>query len=320
MRCVAELHAKCAAGRCDADVLVAEATDKIERLLRRLLLREPQGIGLDLRFDRRAHLRRGAEKAICGHMPVDALMRPLEVVVLHEERDAAKAVREVREHGLAQEFVPQRLPEAFDLAERLGVLWSTPGVRDAAPSKQLLKLRRAAPRGVLAALIGQHLTWLAVVGDAALERVDHQARLLVVCHRPRHQVARVVVHEAGEVHALMASDLEREDVALPELIGLGAFEAARRLLSSFDLVGRTQHPGFVQDASDRRLGDAEAFDAREHVTDPPRAPLGVLGARRQYRVGRCGRLRACRRPARPQPQCVHPAAVEQRLELLHHRH
>src|SRR5512145_3120289 len=58
LRRIADLDAKCAAGRCDAEVLVAKATDEVERLLRRLLLCEAKRVGLDLRLDRGAYVRR----------------------------------------------------------------------------------------------------------------------------------------------------------------------------------------------------------------------------------------------------------------------
>ena len=43
--------------------------------------------------------------------------------------------------------------------------------------------------------------------------------------------ARVVVHERREVQALVATEQEREDVRLPELVGLGALEAPWRVLT-----------------------------------------------------------------------------------------
>jgi hypothetical protein len=231
LRRITDLDAKRATGGCDAEVLIAEPTDEIERLLSWLLLREAKRVGFDLRFDHRTDLRRRSEVAVGRHVPIDALMRALEVVVLDEQLESPKAIGEVGEHRLAQKLLPERLPEPLDLSERLGMLWPALAVSDAMSPQQLLKLRRAAPRCVLPALIGQDLARLAVLRDAALERLDHQARLLVMRHRPRHEVARVVVHEANEVHALVATQLEREDVALPHLVGLCAFEPTRRLVA-----------------------------------------------------------------------------------------
>lgn len=86
MRRIADLHAKRTAGGCDAEVLVAKATDEVKRFLRWLLLCESECVAFDLRLDGGAHLRRCTKEAIGRDAAVDALVRALEVVVLHEER------------------------------------------------------------------------------------------------------------------------------------------------------------------------------------------------------------------------------------------
>ena len=192
MRRIADLYAKRTTGGRNAEVLVAEAADQIERLLRGLLLRESQRVGGHLPLDSGAHLRRRTKETVGRDAAVDALMRALEIVVLDEELEPPQAVREIREDRLAKKFLPERFPEAFDLSKRLGMLRSALAVRDAATPKQLLKLRRSAPRRVLPPLVGQHFAWLAVLRDAALERIDHQARLLMMRHRPRHQVVGLI--------------------------------------------------------------------------------------------------------------------------------
>lgn len=205
MRRIAELDAECAARRGDAEVLISESPDQVEGLLRLLLLCEPQGVGLDLCLDRRAHVWRCAKEAIRRHQAIDALMRSLKVVVLDEERDSPQPVGKVGEHRLAEKLLPQRLPEALDLSERLRVLRPALAVLDPPPAQELLKFGLAAPGGVLPALIRQHLARLAILRNPALQRLDDQTGLLVMGHCPRHQIARVVVHEAYEVDALMAS-------------------------------------------------------------------------------------------------------------------
>jgi hypothetical protein len=155
------------------------------------------------------------------------------------------------------------------------MLRSALAVLDAVAPQQLLELRRSAPRGVLAALIGQHLARLSVVSNAALERLDDEAPLLVMRHRPRHEVPRVVVHEADQVHALVTTQLEREDVALPELIGFRTFETARRLVTRLPCLLFGDEACLVQDPSHRCLRHAKPFEACEHIADAPCAPLGV---------------------------------------------
>ena len=250
-------------------------------------------------------------------------MRSLEVVVLDEELDAPKTVRKVRKHRLAQKLLPQRLPEAFDLAERLGMLRPALAVLDAIAPEQLLKLGFASPCGVLAALVGQHLVRLAVLGDAALERFDHQARLLVMRHRPRHQVARVVVHEADEVHALMATQLEGEEVALPELVWFRTLEAALRLVTRRSRRLLLRQTLFVENPAHRRLRHAQCFEASKDVSNLPRTELGVgLLERDDRRVLRTllALLAAVHlRFRRCQAQRLQSATAKQRHELLHAR-
>jgi hypothetical protein len=319
---VADLDAQCTAGSGDAEVLIAEATDEVKRLLGWLLVRQSQRIGLDLRFDGRAHVSRRAKEAVGWHRSVDALVRTLKVVVLDEERDAPKRVGEVGKHRLAQKLFPQRLPEALDLSERLRVLRPTLAVVDAVAPQQLLELGLAAPSSVLPTLIGQHLARMAVLGDAALQRLDDEARLVVMSHRPRHQVSRVVVHEADNVDTLMSPQLEGEDVRLPELIRFRAFEPPNRLVTRRDHLAFDQQPFLVKDAAHRGLGDAEPLEPSEHIADSPCAPLRV-------RLSQCDHLVAGHLEVLPpflrdharrlHAEGLHSATLEHRDELRDRR-
>ncbi|MBV8195605.1 MAG: hypothetical protein JOY80_08765, partial [Candidatus Dormibacteraeota bacterium] len=93
---VPHLHAKAAAGRRDRQVPVAEAPHQVEGLARGLLQRQPLRVVGHGLLDRLAHLRRAAEEAVGRHQALDALVRPLEVVRVHEETEASFAVGEVR--------------------------------------------------------------------------------------------------------------------------------------------------------------------------------------------------------------------------------
>ena len=130
---IADLYAKRTSGGGNAEVLITEATDEIKGFLRLLGLCETQRVRLDLRLDGGAHVRGRAKKPIRRHEAADGLVRPLEVVVLHEELDAPKTVREIGKYRSLQKLGPQRLPEAFDLAERLRMLGPALGVFDSAP-------------------------------------------------------------------------------------------------------------------------------------------------------------------------------------------
>jgi hypothetical protein len=215
----------------DGEVPIPEAADEVEGLALRLLFRQGKCVLRHPLFDHRPHVRRGPEEAVRRHHPLDALVRAPEVVGLDEERQAALAVLEVAKDRPREKLVPQRLPEALDLAQGLRVVRTALDVVDALTSQLRLEVGVAAPGRVLTALVGQHLTRHAVFGDPSRERLHHQRGALMVRHHQGHDVARVVVHEGSDVQAMMAAQEEGEDVRLPELIWLRALEA---------MLGRTR--------------------------------------------------------------------------------
>ena len=128
---VAKLHLDRIAVRCDGHVAVTQPADEVEGLARRLLARKPHLVVGDALLDHLAHMRCRAEEAVRRHETVERLVRALEVVRVDEVRDAPVAVGVVREHRPRQKLVPQCLPEALDLAERLRMLRPALDVPDA---------------------------------------------------------------------------------------------------------------------------------------------------------------------------------------------
>lgn len=210
----------------DRQALIAELPDDVERLARRLLQRDSQLILRNCALDFGAHVRRGFEEAIRRHEAVERLVRALEVVVADVVRKAVLRVLHVREDRTAQKLVPQRLPEALDLAERLRMLWAAADVLDAQALQRLFEFGLAAPHRVLPAVVGQHFSRIAVRGEASLKRLHHERGLLMVRKRVAHDEAAVVVHEHAYVQPLGTPQTKREDVRLPQLVRRRAFEAA----------------------------------------------------------------------------------------------
>ncbi len=288
---VAELHLERVALRGDRHVAIAEASDEVEGFARRLLARQPHLVVGNALLDRRAHVRSRAEESVRGHEPLERLVRALEVVRVDEMPDAPVTVREVREDRAREKLVPERLPEALDLAERLRVLRAAFDVSDAVSPKLLLEFRLAAPHRVLPPLVRQYLARGAVPRNRASERFHHETRLLLVGERKRDEIARVVVHEADQIKPLVLAQQKREDVALPELVGLCSLEApwwvlprsARRLL--FD------EAGLVQNGPHLRLAHTQALEARQHVANATRAVVGICLAQLDDRIAfrRCVR-------------------------------
>jgi hypothetical protein len=281
----AHAHAHTTFGRRDAEIAIAEPAHQIEGLLGRLLASESQRVGLDRLLHRVAHLLRRAEESVGGHEARQRLVGPVEVVVVDEEREPSLAIAVVRKDRAREKLVPQRLPEALDLAQRLRMLRAALHVADAVATQQLLEGRLAPPRGVLSTLVGEHLVGRAVAGERPLERLEHQLRLLMVRQRVSDDVARVVVHEAHEIQPLVPAQQKREEVRLPHLIRQRSFEAARRLRSALSLRRRVlDQPLLVQHATDRALRHPESLEASERVADASRAGARLRLLRLDHRV------------------------------------
>jgi len=287
-------------------------------------VRQPRRVRRHALLHRFSHLRCRAEEAVRRRQPTERLVRTLEVVAVDEEAQSLLAVCVVGEDRLAQPLVPQRLPEALHLPERLRVLRPTLHVTDAVASQLFFEVRLASPRRVLTSLVRQYLLRCPVRREPACERFHHQRRPLMVRQRPSHDVPRVVVHEGRQVQPLVTSQQKREDVRLPHLIRCSPLEAPRPVLVRPPLLPRLRHqPRLVQNPPHLRLTHAQRLEARQHIDDAPCAPLRVLRASRRHRFT-LHRLRVARLPRRrlhrSRRQRVQPPAVVRVQPVLDRRH
>ncbi|HSS48269.1 MAG TPA: hypothetical protein VLX28_04925 [Thermoanaerobaculia bacterium] len=282
---IAQAHPQTRAFGGNRQVLISKASDQVEGLLRRLLLSFPHGVGFDVGLDGCTYLRRCPEVPVSWHEPAQRLMRSLEVVAFDEEPEPTLAVGEVREDRAAQKLVPQRLPEALDLAEGFRVLGPTLDVPDSILAQSLLEDRLAPPGRVLPSLIRQCLLRHPEGCNAPLESFQDQRALLVMGQYEAHDETRVVVHEGRQVQPLVASQQECEDVRLPHLIRRCSLEAPRRPLPTIDRprAAARCHPRLSQHSSDGGLRDAECLETPDHITDPPSPVLGMLLLERRHR-------------------------------------
>src|SRR5213594_387198 len=99
------------------------------------------------------------EKAVRRAKTGNALVGPLVIVILDPELDALARVLEGIELRAHQEVLPDRGPEALDLAQGHGMLRTRFEVLDAVLAQLRFEARSAAPGGVLPAIVGQHTTW-----------------------------------------------------------------------------------------------------------------------------------------------------------------
>jgi hypothetical protein len=117
-------------------------------------------------------------------------------------------------------------------------------------------------------------------------------------HRQAHQIPRVIVEERRHVHALVLPQQEREQVRLPQLIGLRALEAhLGRLLLSLRARPRRRQAFTRQHPAHRRRRHSDPEEPLHDITDPTTARRRLLLLRRDdHRVSRvtatrCTRLR-----------------------------
>ena len=99
------------------DRLAVHPPDHVEGRLRFAAQGQLQQVFLNALLDGAAELRLDLEEAVCWAEAVNALMRPLVVIVFDPEFDPFAGGVETVELGPDQEVLPDRGPEAFDLAE-----------------------------------------------------------------------------------------------------------------------------------------------------------------------------------------------------------
>jgi hypothetical protein len=219
-------HLHAALLRPDHHRLLAHPPHHVEGALGLPPERELQHVLLDAALDDLPELLRDAEEAIRRAEPLQGLVGPAVVVVLHPEPHPLAGRLEAVELRTLQELLPDAFPEAFDLAQRHGVV--RPALQVVHPILPQLRLEPGgpAPTGVLAALIGEHFFGHTVLRHRpAIDLQDVLRRLAAKDVQPHH-VAGVIVEEPDEV-GVPAAQPEGEDVGLPQLVRRGALEEAR---------------------------------------------------------------------------------------------
>jgi len=217
-------------------------------------------------------------------------MRTLEVVMLDKEPDAPLAVLEVGKHGAGQQLLPQRLPEALDLAAGLRMMRPALHVPDAVTLELGLELGGTTPAGVLPALVGQDLARRPILRDPARQGLQHQTAPLVMRQRQTHQITRVIIQERRHVQPLVLAQQEREQVRLPQLVRLGTLEAMLpRLRLGAHLRPRCRQTFIPQHPPHRARRGPQPEVAPQHIPDP------TIASTRLRALGRHDRRPSCRR-------------------------
>ena len=203
--------------------LAVHAPDHVEGGAGLTAQRQLQEVVLDARFNGFAQLGLDFEETVRRAQPLDALMRPLVVVIFDPEFDPFPGLLEAVELGPREKLLPETFPEPFDLAQGHGMMRTALEVGHAILLELDFETAGPAPGGVLTPIVGQHLLGRLILahrhpvdfddglGGGAAEQIG-----------PHHEPG-VIVQETDQI-SVTASQPEGEDVALPHLIGRGPLE------------------------------------------------------------------------------------------------
>jgi len=205
--------------------LFAHPSYHVEGTARLPAERQFQQVVLHAALDDLAQFLGNGKEAIGRTQPLQGLMGPPVVVVLHPQPNPLAGRLEAVKLGALQELLPDGFPEAFDLAQGHGMMRTALNMVNPILTQLRLETGGAAPTRVLAALIGEHLFGHPVLRHRPAVHLQHMLRRLAAKHVQPHHVAGVIVDEADEV-GVLASQPEGEDIGLPQLVGCGALEEA----------------------------------------------------------------------------------------------
>ena len=223
--------------RGEHDRFFAEAAHHVEGVRGFAAERKLQRVLLDFSLYNFPELTLDLEEAVGWTQASYALVRAPVVVVFHPHRGPLPGRLERVELRTVQELLEDALPEPLDLAERHRMVRLALDVFYPVFLKLSLKLRVAAPARVLPPVVGQHLLWDAVFGHSPSIYIEDVVRGLADMEPQPDHVAGIVVDETYEIR-LAATKPEREDVALPHLVGRGALEKTRTRDVPFGLLSR----------------------------------------------------------------------------------
>ena len=206
--------------------LLAHPPHHVERAARLPPQRQFQHVLLNAALDDLPQFLGDGKEPIGRTQPLQGLVRPLMVVVLHPQPHPLAGRLEAVELRSHQELLPDRLPEPFDLAQGHGMMRPALDVVDPILAQLRLETGRPAPTAVLAALIREHFFGHAVLRHRRAVHLQHVLCRLAAKHVQPHHVAGVIIEKADEV-GVLASQTEGKDIGLPHLVGSGPLEEAR---------------------------------------------------------------------------------------------
>lgn len=158
------------------DRLAFHAADHVKRSARLAAQGHLEDVFLDARLHGLAQLGLDLKEAVRRAKAFDALMRPLVIVILNPELDALARRFKTLELSALKELLPDGRPEALDLAQGHGMVRPGFEVRHPVLLQFGFKSGSAAPTGILASIVGEHLLGRLELADALTIHFDHRLR------------------------------------------------------------------------------------------------------------------------------------------------
>jgi hypothetical protein len=271
-----EQHPHLALFRPDHHRLAAHAPDHVKRIHRPAPKRQLQRVLLDALLQGLSQIVGDLKKPVRRAQPADALVRPPVVVILDPQPGALNRLLEAVKLRPLQKLGENRLPEPLDLTQGHRVVGTRADVLHPVLFHLLLEAGLSPPVGVLPAVVGEHLLGNPVLGNSPAIGLQHMFGRLAAVDSQTGDVAAVVVDKTDQI-GIAASQPQRHDVALPQLVGTGALEEAR-----LGDVSRRLAAGFFHQTPlgkglvHRRRAGSHQKKTLEHIGNPPRTVFRML--------------------------------------------
>ncbi len=136
------------------------------------------------------------KKPVSRTQPTDTLVRSHVVVIFDPVGGSLHGLFEAVELGPKKKFTLDAFPEPLDFTQRHRMVGTRSDVFDPILFHFLLKASFASPVGVLAAIVGKHLTRHTVFSNPPAVSLEHMRRGLASVKTQAGDVTRVVVQKA----------------------------------------------------------------------------------------------------------------------------
>ena len=169
-------HAHLALFRPDHHRLIPHAAHHVKRVHRPAPQGQLEGVVLHTLFQGALQIVGDLKEPIGRTKPADALMRSFVIVVLHPVGAALDGLVKAAKLGAHKKLRLDAFPKTLDFAQRHGMVGTGADVTHAVLFHLPLETRLAAPVGVLAAIVGEHLPGNAVFGNPPAVGLQHLGR------------------------------------------------------------------------------------------------------------------------------------------------